>query len=190
MKVFRTIHANVGLPNERELLLAAQQGDASAFKELYEHYCDRIYNVIRYSLKDAAAAEDALQNVFIKVYEALPCFRLESSFLTWVYRVAINECKNRKRSRWFFTSLEEISDNLNHAHPAPDALHAADELKESVRLAVLQLRPKYRQVVALKYSEDLSYEEIAAILKCSPGTVASRLHRALDLLEKRLRKER
>jgi RNA polymerase sigma-70 factor, ECF subfamily len=174
---------------ELDLIRAAQQGDTSAFKQLYEQYYDRVYGLIYYSLIDGHQAEDALQTVFVKVFQALPFFRLESSFLTWIYRVALNECKNRNRRRKIFIPLSWISDALSHPDPAPtpDVVHASQELGLHVREAVMNLKPEYRTVVVLKYLEELSYEEISSILGCSPGTVGSRLNRALQILEERLR---
>lgn len=178
------------LPDERALVIQAQQGDTSAFRQLYEHYKDRIYSLIYYSLKDPHAAEDVLQTVFVKVFQALPLFRLESGFLTWVYRVALNECKNRKRRRRIFVPIGEVEEVWNRHDPGvlPDVQHASEQMQQKVRLAVLNLKPKLRTVIALRYIEDLSYEEIAAILGSSPGTVASRLHRALAALEAKLGK--
>ena len=180
------------LLNERELILAAQKGDTGAFKELYEYYSDRIFTLLSYSLNDSAAAEDALQTVFVKVFEALPFFRLESSFLTWIYRVALNECKNRKRRRKLFVPISRETEDLHHIDPgpAPDHQHAVQQASRLIHDAVMDLKPKYRAVVVLKYLEELSYEEIAVVLGCSQGTVATRLHRALAILEKKLRRFR
>ena len=193
---FRVLHgrpstANV-LPNERELILAAQSGDSNAFKQLYEHYSDRIFTLIYYSLKDESLAEDVLQTVFVKVFKALPFFRLESGFLTWIYRIAINECKNRKRGRKLFVPMSQETEKLHQVDPeqSPEHQHAFQQASRLVRSAVLELKPKYRAVVVLKYLEELSYEEVASVLGCSQGTVATRLHRALALLEKRLKQLR
>lgn len=175
--------------DELDLIRAAQQGDTSAFKQLYEQYYDRVYGLIYYSLIDGHQAEDALQTVFVKVFQALPFFRLESSLLTWIFRVALNECKNRNRRRKIFIPLSWISDAVNHPdpRPTPDAVHASRELGLHVRQAVMNLKPEYRTVVVLKYLEELSYEEISSLLRCSPGTVGSRLNRALHILGEQLR---
>jgi RNA polymerase sigma-70 factor, ECF subfamily len=177
------------LPDERALVVQAQQGDTAAFKQLYEHHKDRVYNIIIYSLKERHSAEDVLQTVFVKAYAALPYFRQESNFLTWIYRVALNECKNRRRRKRIFVPLSESADAWNRSDVAslPDEQHAREQMQQKVREAVLTLRPKLRTVVVLRYVEDLSYEEIAAILGSTPGTVASRLHRALAALETKLR---
>lgn len=173
---------------EHELIVAAQEGDRGAFRILYEKYRDRVFSIISYTLKDRLLSEDVLQTVFIKVFEALPYFRHESCFHTWIYRVTVNECRNRKRTRRLFVPLEDHESSLNEpdSAPAPDAAQAALQVNKKIQEAVLELRPKLREVVVLKYVEELSYEEMASVLGCSPGTVASRLHRALGLLETRL----
>jgi RNA polymerase sigma-70 factor (ECF subfamily) len=175
---------------ERELILAAQHGDRGAFKEIYDRFRDRVYNLAYYSLGEALAAEDALQIVFMKVHQALPGFRFESALATWIYRIALNEClnQNRKRSAQH-VPLESIlgSGEEIDTGSAPDDKHALSERREIILQAVMELSPKLRNVVVLKYLEGLSYDEVAAVLECSPGTVASRLNRALAAMEARLR---
>ena len=84
---------------ERATVIAAQQGDRDAFKELYERYRDRVYNFIFYSLSDELMAEDVLQIVFVKIYRGLPNFRFDASLATWIYRITLNECLNQQRGR-------------------------------------------------------------------------------------------
>src|SRR5262245_40943630 len=155
--------SNPALPDEQQLILSAQGGNTTAFKELYEHYRQKVYNLIYYSLDDIEQAEDVLQTVFVKVFQALPYFRLESGFLTWIYRVALNECKNRKRRRRIFVPISHINDGVDERDPAPtpEAIHVAEQTGRLVRKAVRALKPKYRSVVVLKYLEEMSYEEIA-----------------------------
>lgn len=191
---FRLIEGHVStckavLANEKALIIAAQSGEMNAFQELYDHYRDQIHSLIYYSLNDSAQVEDTLQTVFIKVYKALPYFRLESSLLTWVYRVALNECKNRRRRRNRYVSLSEIDGAFRQATSdvTPERIHESQEVAERLRAAVRSLKPKHQQVILLKYLEDLSYEEVAKVIGCSAGTVASRLYRALQILESRLR---
>jgi len=174
------------LPDEKALITDAQAGDANAFRQLYDFYRDRIFSLIAYTLKDRQQAEDVLQTVFIKVYRALPFFRQDSSFITWVYRVAINECKNRQRRRNIFVSLNELTHPIVEPVTDDPFERETTELNQTVRQAVMSLTPKLRTVVVLKYLEELSYEEISSILDCSTGTVASRLNRALAALQKNL----
>jgi RNA polymerase sigma-70 factor, ECF subfamily len=176
--------------DERALMLAAQRGDRSAFKALYERYRDRLNNLIYYSLGDRIWAEDVLQIVFIKIYKGLSGFRFESSPATWMYRIAMNECLNQQQRRGAaHVPFEEIlgSDDEFDRQALPDLAHADRERREIIQQAVMELSPKLRGVVVLKYIEGLSYDEMAAVLECSPGTVASRLNRALRQLEARLR---
>lgn len=176
--------------DERATVIAVQQGDRDAFKALYERYRDRIYNIIFYSMGDELKAEDVLQIVFVKIYRGLPSFRFEASLATWIYRITVNECLNQQRGRGAqhipFEALLGSDEELDHG-AAPDLQHAEGERREIVHRAVMDLSPKLRAVVALKYLEGLSYDEIASVLECSPGTVASRLNRALTQLEARLR---
>jgi RNA polymerase sigma-70 factor (ECF subfamily) len=175
---------------ERATIIAVQQGDRDAFKALYERYRDRVYNIIFYSIGDELRAEDVLQIVFVKIYRGLPNFRFEASLATWIYRITLNECLNQQRGRGAqhipFEALLGTDEELDTG-AAADLQHAQGERREIVHRAVMELSPKLRAVVALKYLEGLSYDEIASVLECSPGTVASRLNRALSELEARLR---
>ena len=176
--------------DERATVIAAQQGDRDAFKSLYERYRDRVYNIIFYSIGDEVRAEDVLQIVFVKVYQGLPGFRFEASLSTWIYRIALNECLNQQRKRGVHhVPFEALlgSDEEFDSGASADRQHAESERREIIHRVVMELSPKLRAVVALKYLDGLSYEEIAAVLECSPGTVASRLNRALTQLEVRLR---
>ncbi len=175
---------------ERATIIAAQKGDRDAFKVLYDRYRDRVYNVIFYSIGDEWRAEDVLQIVFVKIYRGLPGFRFEANLATWIYRIALNECLNQQRGRGVqHIPLEALlgSDEELDSTMATDLQHAEGERREIIHRAVMELSPKLRTVVALKYLDGLSYEEIASALECSPGTVASRLNRALSELEARLR---
>lgn len=175
---------------ERELVVAAQSGDRAAFKEIYDRFRDRVYNLAFYSLGEALAAEDVLQIVFMKVHRGLPGFRFESQLATWIYRIALNQCLNENRRRGAqhvpLESLLGSGDEID-LNSSPHDKRATSERREIIRQAVLELSPKLRAVVALKYMEGLSYTEVAEVLGCSPGTVASRLNRALAQMEARLR---
>ena len=178
-----------GLHDESRLVAAAQQGDGKAFHCLYESYRDRIHSLIHYSLRDPQQAEDVLQTVFLKAFQAIRLFRADSSFLTWLYRITLNECKNAKTRRKFWVPLSELFQRPEERDPAPspELIHISDRQTRAIREVLLKLKPRYRDVVLLKYQEDLSYEEVAEILGVSAGTVASRLHRALKILESCLR---
>ena len=135
-------------------------------------------------------AEDVLQIVFVKIYRGLPGFRFEASLSTWIYRITLNECQNQQRRRSAhhvpFEALLGSEEEFDSG-AAADRQHADSERREIIHRAVMELSPKLRAVVALKYVDGLSYEEMASVLGCSQGTVASRLNRALTDLEARLR---
>jgi len=172
---------------ERSLALAAQGGDAEAFRELYESYRKRIWTLVVYWIGDTHQAQDVLQTVFMKVFRGLPGFRFQSSLFTWIYRIARNECRNYLRRRAAPPlSLEAILGSRDEidASPIPNGL---EPRKVILRNAVRQLPFKMREVVVLKYLNGLSYEEMGRVLECAPGTVASRLNRALAELEELLR---
>jgi RNA polymerase sigma-70 factor (ECF subfamily) len=176
--------------DEHRLVARAAGGDRAAFKAVYQRYSEQIFNLIYYWLGDQLAAEDVLQIVFMKVYRGLGSFRFESSFSTWIYRIALNECQNQSRragARYVpFDAILGSGEEFDQG-PLPDHQHAIKERQEILSQALMELPPKFRAVVVLKYQEGLSYAEIAAIMQCSTGTVASRLSRALAQLEKQLR---
>lgn len=174
---------------EQDLVFAAQAGDPEAIRALYNAYSDRIWKILLYTLGDPVQAQDVLQSVFFKFFRGLSGFRFQSSLFTWLYRIARNECLNHRRRKTVpALPLEEILGGREEIDPRPSA-GAPDErwerdqiLKEAVR----RLPSKMRDVIVLKYVEELSYEEIGRALGCASGTVASRLNRALAELGERL----
>jgi RNA polymerase sigma-70 factor, ECF subfamily len=185
-----TLH---GLPAahslEHEWIAAAQLGDATACRELYGRYHRRIFNLAAYTLNDREHAEDVAQNVFMKAFRSLPRFRFESSFATWLYRITVNECRDVHRGRTKrMVPLEALagSDEERDADALSESSHARSEQQQFILREVGRLPAKMRVVVVLRYIEELSYEEIAAVLGCAAGTVASRLNRALAELASRL----
>lgn len=176
-------------PTEQQLVLAACKGDREAFHALYEMHRQRIFRLLFHIIGDKSLAEDLLHEVFLKVYRALPRFRFHSTFSTWIYRIALNEAKYRKRQTKNSVPLAKILGSPFDHVTAPDPLlvHILRQRQDLVRNMVLELPAKLKAVIVLKYIEELSYEEIAEILGCSLGTVASRLSRALQKLEIELR---
>ncbi len=170
-----------------EVIQACRRGEPDAFRELFEAYQDRVYSIaLRYS-GDRAAALDIAQDVFLKLLSSMKDFRGDSGFESWLYRLVVNRCLDyHRRGRRIIGMLE---DALN-AFSSPDesALNELlrSELEEQVQRAIGRLAPEQRIVVVLRYTEGMSYEQIAEILGCSMGTVASRLNRAHKALEKKL----
>ncbi len=161
------------------------QGDERAFRFLVERYQERIRNLIFSILRNEELVDDLAQEVFVKAFQALPTFRFESSFYTWLYRIAVNKCRDelrRKKLRSFFSfqSLDNgVRSDLEHRLSSPPPTH---EAKDLVTLGLQSLSEHHRTVIVLKDVEGFSYEEIADILQVEVGTVKSRLSRARNAL--------
>ncbi len=171
---------------DRELVEGCRRGEREAFRVLFEKYKDKIYSIaLRFSGNEAAAM-DIAQDTFLKLYGSIGDFRGDSLFSTWVYRLVVNSCLDQKRKSW---RTVPMADEFLAALRAPgDALHAVlrTEMSERVQRAVEKLPEEQRIVVVLRYTEGLAYEQIAEVIGCSMGTVASRLNRAHRALERRL----
>lgn len=168
------------------VIQACQQGDREAFRLLFEAYKDRVFSIARYSLGDEAGADDVTQQIFVKLFTCIGQFRGDSEFTTWLYRLVINSCLDERRRRRRFLPVEEFTP-MSKVHTKPaETRYERREIAGSVREAIGGLKPKMRLPILLKYIEGLSYEEIAAVLGCSKGTVASRLNRAHKALAKKL----
>lgn len=175
---------------EQALVAAVRRGDGSAFRRLYDAFHNRVYRLAIYSLGDAAQAQDVVQTVFLKIYTSIGKFRFQSRLSTWIFRIAHNECQNHHRNRRpSHVQLESIlgSPEEIDARPGFHDQFARREREAILREALAQLPFKMREAIVLRYVEGLSYEEMGCVLSCAPGTVASRLSRALAALEDRLR---
>jgi RNA polymerase sigma-70 factor (ECF subfamily) len=183
--------------DETELVTELQAGSETAFDWLVTHYHGPVYNLLLGMLGDVADAADGTQEVFLKAFRGIRCFRQGSSLKTWLYRIAIREALNRKR--WFKRHLQrnvsiDVAPEEGHSSieiedlgPTPFELLATQEIQAAVQDALRQVAEVFRSAVILRDLEGLSYEEIAEVLECSVGTVKSRIlrgRRALkDLLE-------
>jgi len=173
---------------ERELVEGCQRGDSDAFRDLFEKYKDKVYSVaLRYS-GDPAIAQDISQDTFLKLFSVIGSFRGEAGFESWLYRLVVNRCFDQKRgARRLMPLLDEFLGALH----SPDRSILDDVLRSEasaqVGSVVAGLPPDQRIVIVLRYTQGLSYEEIAAILGCSTGTIGSRLNRAHRVLARRLR---
>jgi RNA polymerase sigma-70 factor (ECF subfamily) len=186
--------------SERRLIEACQQGDREAFRELFEAHKDRVWTVALHFTGDDATARDIAQQVFLKLFTTIGQFRRESSFATWLHRLVVNACLDeRRRQRRFlpfdFFKPDDEEDRIVMSGLLKEKLaersvqeerYAHLELSAEVKAAVRELKPKLRIVILLKYFEGLSYEEMARVLGCSTGTVASRLNRGHKELARRL----
>src|ERR1700704_398300 len=169
------------------VIRACQQGDREAFRQLFEAYKDRVFSIACYSLGNEAAADDVTQQIFVKLFTRIGQFRGDSEFTTWLYRLGINSCLDERRRQRRFLPVEGFTQMSKAIYrKSPETGYERREIAGSVREAIGGLKPKMRLPIMLKYIEGLSYEEIAGVLGCSKGTVASRLNRAHKALAKRL----
>lgn len=169
--------------SDAELLAGCRAGDAAAQRALFDRHRDRVYTIALHYLKgDEAGALDVTQDVFVRVFRTLGTFRGDARIGTWLYRIVVNACLDELRRRRRVLYFGDVPPAL---HPAVPALEP-EGLDADVAAALAALTPKLRMVVLLRHFEDLSYDEMAAALHCSPGTVASRLSRAHALLAQAL----
>jgi RNA polymerase sigma-70 factor (ECF subfamily) len=174
-------------PSDQDLIAACQQGDRDAFHQLFETYKDRVYSIAYYFFNgDDASAKDITQQVFLKLFTRVEQFRHESDFATWLHRLVVNACldEQRKRQRWISFGETEAATMVERR--SQEDRYIRREMAGSVQAAIAGLKPKLRMAVLLKYFEELSYDEMAVVLGCSMGTVASRLNRAHTILARKL----
>jgi RNA polymerase sigma-70 factor (ECF subfamily) len=183
---------------DQQLVARVQKGDSRAFDMLVLKYQHRIFGLISRYVHDADEVQDVAQEAFIKAYRALPRFRGESAFYTWLYRIAINTAKNYlvSRSRRPPGSDIEVEDAeyyasggaLHEIETPENALYGA-ELKAVVEKAISELPEDLRTAVTLREFDGLSYEDIADIMACPVGTVRSRIFRAREAIDTRVREQ-
>jgi RNA polymerase sigma-70 factor (ECF subfamily) len=172
--------------SDREVVAACQRGERDAFRALFETYQDRVFSIALRFSGDPASAMDIAQDTFVKLFSRIRDFRGESSFETWMFRMVVNSCMDHRRRSWrLLPLLDEAAGRLRESRDCLSEL-LQTEMGERVHSAVERLSPDLRMVVVLRYTEGLAYDDIAEILGCSPGTVASRLNRAHKALERRL----
>jgi RNA polymerase sigma-70 factor (ECF subfamily) len=172
--------------SERELIEGCQRGERDAYHALFEIYQHKVYSIALRFSGERSVAMDIAQETFLKLFSSIRDFRGDARFDTWIYRLVVNSCLDHKRrSRRWLPLAAEITGTLCAAGDSlADMLRS--ERSGSVRSAVDRLSPDLRIVVVLRYTEGLSYDQIAEVLGCAPGTVASRLNRAHKTLERRL----
>ncbi|CAN5253031.1 sigma-70 family RNA polymerase sigma factor [soil metagenome] len=179
--------ASMNEHSNRDLLTACRNGDREAMHSLYVGNQRRVFSVaMNYFGGNSDIAEDITQKVFLKLLTKID-FRGESEFTTWLYRLTVNACTDEARKMNRFVDLTGFFGlGGPRAAEVQQLMAERDEISHLVSREVACLRPKYRVPVLLKYVEGLSYQEIAQVMGCSAGTVASRLNRGLKKLEARL----
>jgi RNA polymerase sigma-70 factor (ECF subfamily) len=169
-----------------ELIKSCQQGDQTAFHQLFLAYKDRVHSLALHFSNNENIVSDITQTVFLKLFVGIKDFRFESDFNTWLYRIIVNECirQQRKEQRFFPFILEKMS-KLIYGDSHETKL-MRKEVRNEVQTVIASLDIKLKIPVILKYVEGLSYEEIAEVVGCSKGTIASRLNRAHKILAHKL----
>jgi RNA polymerase sigma-70 factor (ECF subfamily) len=181
---------------DQELVRRVQAGDQTAFNLLVLKYQHRVLKLVGRFVNDAAEAEDVAQEAFLKAYRALASFRGDSAFYTWLYRIAINTAKNalvsqRRRPVDFDLDLQDPDQYDRHAKlkesDTPEGVLLTEEIRAVVEEAMEQLPEDLRTAIVLRELEGLSYEEIAEAMDCPVGTVRSRIFRAREAIDKKLK---
>jgi RNA polymerase sigma-70 factor (ECF subfamily) len=182
---------------DSQLVARAQQGDKQAFNLLVVKYQRKLTRLLSRFIRDQAEVEDVTQEAFIKAYRALPAFRGDSAFYTWLYRIGINTAKNYLMAlgRRAPTSTEveaedaegfEEGEQLRDIN-TPESVLLTKEIAETVNSTIEQLPEELRRAIQMREIEGMSYEDIAQAMDCPIGTVRSRIFRAREAIAERLR---
>jgi len=182
---------------DRQLVERAQRGDKHAFELLVSKYQRKLSRLLSRFVKDQAEVEDVAQEAFIKAYRALPSFRGDSAFYTWLYRIGINTAKNylvamRRRAPTTTEFDSEDAEDFDDGEQlrdinTPEHLLMTRQIADTVNAAMGALPEELRNAIQLREIEGLSYEEIATAMDCPIGTVRSRIFRAREAIAERLR---
>ena len=184
-----------GETTDAQLVRRVQKGDKGAFDVLVLKYQHKIVNLVLRYVRDQDQAMDIAQEAFLKAYRALPRFRGDSAFYTWLYRIAVNTAKNhlaaqRRRPLDIELDLQDSEQYDLHAKlketDTPEGLTLSQELNETVQRAIGALPEDLRTAIILREIEGMSYEEIAQTMECPVGTVRSRIFRARDAIGKKI----
>jgi len=182
---------------DRQLVARAQRGDKRAFELLVEKYQRKLARLLSRFIRDPAEVEDVTQEAFIKAYRALPAFRGDSAFYTWLYRIGINTAKNylMAMGRRAPTSTEVEADEAEGFEEGeqlrdintPESVLLSNEIAQTVNSTIEKLPEELRTAIQLREIEGMSYEEIAKVMDCPIGTVRSRIFRAREAIAEQLR---
>ena len=181
---------------DQQLVARVQQGEKAAFDLLVLRYQSRIINLVSRFVRNPSDALDVTQEAFLKAYRAMPSFRGDSAFYTWLYRIAVNTAKNwlaiqsrrSADSEMDYEEIERIEGNSAlRDYATPERLLLKDEIQATVIAAIEELPEDLRLAIMLREVEGLSYEEIASVMDCPIGTVRSRIFRAREAIDKQLK---
>ena len=177
---------------DQELVKRVQKGYKRAFDQLFVRYQGKIFGLVTRYVRDRQEVEDVVQEAFIKAFRALPRFRGDSQFYTWLYRIAINTAKNHLVARARRPPGADIdADDAESYEPMrqvenPENELARDELSKVIHKAIADLPDDLRSAVTLREFDGMSYEQIADIMECPVGTVRSRIFRARESIDKKI----
>jgi RNA polymerase sigma-70 factor (ECF subfamily) len=181
---------------DQALVERVQKGDKRAFDLLVQKYQSRIQKLIARFVRNPADVQDVAQETFIKAYRALDNFRGDSAFYTWLYRIAINTAKNHlvavgRKSPGYSVDVQEVEkfdpSQWLKEYATPEREMLASEIQMTVNSAMESLPPDLREAISLREMEGLSYEDIAQVMDCPIGTVRSRIFRAREAIDEKLR---
>ncbi|MBR5571766.1 MAG: sigma-70 family RNA polymerase sigma factor [Oscillospiraceae bacterium] len=175
--------------NEMLLLSRARGGDSAAFGELVEHYRDNVYRLAYRMCGNAHDADEAAQEAFIAAWRALPNFRGEAKFSTWLYRLTTNAAIDlmRREKRHSAADIEALPEMPDESDSLQQQVERTEQ-QQAVQQALSSLSEEYREILLLRYMEELDYAEIAEVLRLPSGTVKSRINRAKSALKTALLK--
>lgn len=184
-----------GQISDQQLVERVQRGDKNAFNLLVQKYQNKVINLISRYVRNQADVADVAQEAFIKAYRALPNFRGDSAFYTWLYRIAVNTAKNHlvsqgRRAPSNDVDAEEAefydgSDALKE-FASPERLMLSDEIRQVIFDTLDTLPEELKMAISLRELDGMSYEEIANVMECPVGTVRSRIFRAREAIDKKL----
>jgi len=181
---------------DKEIIERVKSGEKEAYDLLVLKYQQRVINLISRFVKNHSDALDVSQETFIKAYRALPNFRGDSAFYTWLYRIAVNTAKNhltvqsRKitKSDYDVAEIEQIEGNMSLTEQTtPESLLVKDELQETILKTIENLPEDLKSAIMLREIEGLSYEGIAEVMECPVGTVRSRIFRAREMIDSKIK---
>lgn len=184
------------LQSDLELVKLVQQGNKRCFDLLVIKYQGRVLALVNRFVKDTSESQDVAQEAFIRAYRAIKNFRGDSAFYTWLYRIAVNTAKNhllaRKRRPQADVALdddEQFTDDIEALHDAetPETQLSRDQLKRVIDEVIASMSEELRRAICLREFEGRSYEEIADILGCPIGTVRSRIFRAREMIDDKVK---
>jgi len=182
--------------DDQLLIAQVKKGDKKAFDKIVIKYQQRVTQLVARYVRDASEAQDVAQEVFIKTYKALPNFRGESAFYTWIYRIAVNTAKNYLVSKARRSSNYEVdvndAENFEDAFKlkegdTPEHLLLSEEIRETIQQAIEHLPDELKSAIRYRELDGMSYEEIANKMNCPVGTVRSRIFRAREAVDKILK---